>query len=149
MELLLNTFSNILSTILPFLFKKREPSEFTSKYEQLRFDVAEALVMFSRCYHNPVDLAKQIDHKLPLEYETASSELRKLGAKASALSATISQKEKKSYVYKENLNAVSSNLIYLSNSLVTPYGCYETSDDQDYATKCEDEIKRILDLQNE
>lgn len=128
MDAIIGFFTNILAAILPSLFKKKEPSESDRRYEELRFDVAKALDLYARCYHDPVDLAKQPDCKLPQEYLTASEELRKLGSTASAISATISGKEKTLATRKSALMTVSRNLIGLSNSMCTPYNCGSSSD---------------------
>lgn len=106
METIISFFLSILSTLLPFLFKKREPTELEKQYEKLRFDVAKALTMYACYYHNPVDLAEMSEHKLPQEYVTASYELRKLGSTASTLATTMSEKEKKRPITKTDLEEV-------------------------------------------
>ena len=89
MEAILGFISNILTALFPFLFRNRDPSEFNKKCEKLRFDVAAALTMYSRCYNDPVDLAKQPNHNLPADYQTASNEIRTLATIAKALAATM------------------------------------------------------------
>lgn len=136
--------SSIFSSILPILFKKKEPTEFDKEYEKLRFDVAEALDYYACYYHYPVDLAKQPDHKIPQEYETASEKLRKLGTTASALAATIT---KKNLSLKPVLMSISGNLIGLSNSMCTPYNCdypYDNHSDVRVA-----EIRKMLGIEIE
>lgn len=147
MEAIIGFFSNILSSILPFLFKKKERSEFDKQYEKLRFDVASALTMYACYYHNPVDLAKTESHKLPKEYDDASVELRKLGSTASALAATIPEKGKKLPITKTDLDIISGSLIGLSNSMHTPYNCGTTREERDFVTEREKEIRKILHIE--
>lgn len=137
----------LLATILPFLFKKYEQSGFDKKYKQLRCDVAEALAMYSCCYHNPVDLAKQIDHKLPAIYETASAELRKLASTASTLSVTKPKLIIVPRISKADLDTVSGYLYGLANSMTTPYDCYTTNEERKSVVEWENEIRRILNIQ--
>ena len=144
MDAIIGFFSNILASLLPFLFKKKEPSEYDKQLEKLRFDIAAALTMYARCYHNPVDLAKQADHSLPPEYETASVELRKLGSTARALAATVSRKEKRLAKRKSELMTVSRHLIRLSNSMCTPYNCGSSYEDRKWVKSCEAEIRELL-----
>lgn len=144
MDAIIGFFSNILASLLPFLFKKKEPSEYDKQLEKLRFDIAAALTMYARCYHNPVELAKQADHSLPPEYETASVELRKLGSTARALAATISRKEKRLAKRKSELMTVSRHLIRLSNSMCTPYNCGSSYEDRKWVKSCEAEIRELL-----
>ena len=147
MEAIIGFFSNILSTILPFLFKKREPTEFDKQYEALRFDVAKALTMYACYYHNPVDLAQMPEHKLPQEYVTASDELRKLGSSASALAVTIPEKEKKPPITKADLDNVSGCLIGLSNSMTTPYNCGVSAHALDFVAEREAAIRKLLHIE--
>lgn len=144
MDAILNFISNILTAILPSVFGKKEPAESERQYEKLRFEVAKALDLYARCYHDPVDLAKQSDHKLPQEYVTASEELRKLGSTASALAATISRKEKRLAKRKSELMTVSRHLIGLSNSMCTPYNCGSSYEDRKWVKSCEAEIRELL-----
>ena len=149
MDAIIGFFSNILASLLPFLFKKKEPSEYDKQLEKLRFDIAAALTMYARCYHNPVDLAKQADHSLPPEYETASVELRKLGSTARALAATIPVKKKNLPICKSTLLRVSVCLIGLSNSMTTPYNCGLSHVDRKYVNASEAEIRRLLCIEIE
>lgn len=146
MEILVEFFSNILSVLLPNLFKKHEPSELDKKYEQLRFDVAQALTMYACYYGNPIDLAKQADCKLPSAYEKASTELRRLGATASAIAAMSSPKKKKP-ITKSKMMDVSGALIGLSNSMTTPYNCDIPSVHFEIIHDCEDIIRKNLELE--
>lgn len=145
MDAIISFFSNILSAILPSLFKKREPTEFDKQYEALRFDVAKALTMYACYYHNPVDLAQMPEHKLPQEYVTASDELRKLGSTASALAVTIP--EKKFPITKDDLDNVSGCLIGLSNNMITPYNCGTSYEERAFATDREKEIRKLLHIE--
>ena len=147
MDAIIGFFTNILATILPSLFKKKEPSESDRRYEELRFDVAKALDLYARCYHDPVDLAKQPDCKLPQEYLTASEELRKLGSTASAIAATISRKEKRLAKRKSDLMTVSRHLIGLSNSMCTPYNCGFSYEDREWVNSIEAEIRELLHIE--
>lgn len=147
MDAIIGYFSNILSAILPFLFKKKEPSEFVKHYEKLRFDIATALTMYARYYYNPVDLAQMPEHKLPQAYVTASDELRKLGSTASALAVTFPKKETKLPITKADLDNISGCLIGLSNSMNTPYNCVATRKERDYVAEREKEIRKILHIE--
>ncbi len=144
MDAILSFISNILAAILPSLVKKKEPTEIDKRYEKLRFDVAEALDLYACYYRDPVDLAKQPDHKLPQEYVTASKELRKLGSTASALAATTKRKNPS---IKTKLMVVSGNLTGLSNSMCTPYNCSYTYDN--HADVRVAEIRKQLDIEIE
>lgn len=147
MDAIISFFSNILSAILPSLFKKREPTDLKKRYEKLRFDVAEALTMYACYYHNPVDLAQMSDHTLPQEYVTASNELRKLGSTASALAATMPEKEKKLPITKTDLANVSGYLIGLSNSMTTPYNCADIGEFRDYSYMREEKVRKLLNIE--
>ena len=144
MEIILNFISNILAAILPTVFGKKEISEYERQYEKFRYDVAAALTMYARYYHSPVDLARQLDHALPPEYEMASTELRKLGSTARALAETIPNKGKKFPISKDDLISVSGNLIGLSNSMCTPYNCGTSLEDRDAVREYEAEIRKLL-----
>ena len=143
---ILNFFSNMLSALLPSLFKTREPTEYDKQYEKLRVDVAYALTMYAPYFHYPVDIAKQPGGKLPPEYEKASVELRKLGSTASALAATMPAKRKKQIEKKKKLEDASGCLIGLSNSMNTPYNCAFTSEDRRNVQGIELEIRKNLQL---
>ena len=149
MDAIIDFFTNILAAILPSLFKKKEPSEWTKNYEKLRFDIAKALDLYFRCYRYPVDLATQPNFKPPQEYVTASEELRTLGTTASALAATIPVKEKNLPIYKSTLLRVSSCLIGLSNSMTTPYNCGSSYVDRKYVNASEAEIRKLLCIEIE
>lgn len=135
----------LLSSILPTtLNMRRDVIEFNNKYNQMRSDIAAALTMYACYYHNPLDLAKQPDHKLPPSYETASVQLRTLGATASALAAIIPEKSKKIQTNKSDLREISGYLIGLSNSMHTPYDCGASIEDLRAVREWETEIKRLL-----
>lgn len=146
MKTLLEFFANVLSTILPTVFKKREPSEAKKEYDQFRFDVAEALATYVCYYGNPIDLAKQPDHKLPPAYENASTELGKLGYRASAIAATSDPKKKKPIV-KSEMIAVSEALIRLANSMTTPYNCGVSPVHSELIHKEEAIIRKYLQIE--
>ncbi len=148
MDAIIGFFSNILASLLPFLFKKKEPSEYDKQLEKLRFDIAAALTMYARCYHNPVDLAKQADHSLPPEYETASVELRKLGSTARALAEIIPEEENHLPISTADLLIISGNLIGLSNSMHTPYNCGASNEDRDVVGMREAEIRTLLRIED-
>lgn len=147
MEAIINFFSNILSALFSSLFKTREPTEFDKQYEKLRFEIVKALTMYSCNYYNPVDLAQMPEGKLPQEYVVASDELRKLGATANALGATMPAKKKKLPITKDALSEVSSYLIGLSNSMTTPYNCGVSSQMLQAVQEWESEIKRLLSIE--
>ena len=149
MDAIIGFFTNILAAVLPSLFKKKEPSEWSKNYEKLRFDVAKALDLYSRCYCYPVDLATRPDRKLPQEYVTASEELRMLGSTASALAATIPVREKNLPICKSALMTVSRNLIGLSNSMTTPYNCGPSREDREFVDASEEEIRKLLCIEIE
>ena len=147
-EAIINFVINILSAILPKLFSKRELSEFSKKYEKLRYDTALALTMYARNYHNPVDLAKTRDNTLPQDYINASNELRKIASEAKALAAIMN--EKRPPIKKSDLEDVSSYLIGLSNSMTTPYNCSTLSevmrDEKNAVREWEARIKKLLNI---
>lgn len=148
MEILIEFLANVLSSLLPAVFKKREPSELDKKYDQLRFEVAEALAMYACYYGNPIDLAKQADCKLPSAYEKASTELRRLGSTASAIAAMSSPKKKKPIAKSEMLD-VSGALIGLSNSMITPYNCDVPSIHFEMIHKWEATIRKNLKIEQD
>ena len=135
--------SSFFAPLLPLLFKKKEN---VKQFEKLRFDIAAALTMYARYFHNPVDLARQADHSLPQDYKTASAELRKLGSVASALAETTP--EKKLPISKADLLCVSKNLIGLSNSMCTPYNSGSSREDRAVAREYELEIRNLLRIDN-
>ena len=153
MELAISIISLITSIIALFAAvcpliinkQKQKRAEFDRKYNELRTAVASALPMYACCYHNPINLAKRADHKLPPEYETAQTELRKLGATASALAATMPEKGKKLNATRVELGRVSECLIGLSNSMSTPYGV--SQDDRDCVRDIEKEIRDLLHIE--
>lgn len=146
MDAVIGFFSNILTTILTLLFKKKEPSEYEKQFEKLRFEIATALTMYARYYHNPVDLARREDHSLPQDYKTASAELRKLGSTASAIAETTP--EKKLPISKADLMKVSGCLIGLSNSMCTPYNSGSSREDRAVTREFESEIRKLLRIDN-
>ena len=146
MDTIWSLISNIISAILPSVFKKKEPSDFEKQCASLRFDVARALTMHTRCYCNPVDLARTEDNKLPQKYDMASNELRSLGAKASALAATFPTEKKNLPINKNALSEVSRCLIGLSNSMITPYNCGISRSHIYYVKEWERNIKELLKL---
>jgi hypothetical protein len=74
-----------------------------------------------RCCPNPIDVALTENHKLPVEHETASRELRALACELFALVENI-------YAFhlflpsKGILNEAGKALMGLSNSMTLPYG---------------------------
>ena len=125
-EGVVSVFTDLLPSVLLLKEKisnKNELAEFEKEYKKMRLDIAFALSFHACCYSNPIDIAKIPDHQLPQDYEKACDELRKLGAKASALAATLPEKERHLPISKNALIEVSKNLIWLSNSLYTPYNC--------------------------
>ena len=135
---------SILSAIFPKLFGKRESSKFEKQYQQFQFDAAAALTMYACYYSNPVDLAKLPDKKLPPDYATASTELRKLGSTARALAATMD--ETKTTISKSDLENVSHYFIGLSNSMSTPYNCCASTEELRAVREWQSEIKKHLDI---
>lgn len=147
MEGIIAAVLNFFSTALPqILSGKREPHELNRKYEELRVEIATALVKYADCYHNPVDLANMPGHKLPPKYETAAVELRNLASIAYAFAATLPEKEKKQPIAKSEMADVSRCLFGLSNSMQTPYDCGPSLEDLRNTLRYENDIKRILKL---
>lgn len=137
----------LLTSVLPStLNMRRNVIDFRNKYDEFRSSVASVLTMYACYFHNPVDLAKTEDHRLPQKYDIASDELRNLGATAKALSAIVPANKKKLPIAKEELNDVSGYLIGLSNSMSTPYNCCASAEELRAVREWQSEIKRLLDI---
>ena len=134
-----------LKTIISLIMSKDKTSEFSKNYDDLRFDIATALAMYAQYYHNPVDLARMPDQKLPPKYAEASEKIRVLASKTRALSQTLPDKEKNAEI-KSRLHDISACLFGLSNSFITPFNCGITTEHQRYVDEYEREIKKILKL---
>ena len=60
-ETIMGVIGNIISSII----SKDRKSGFRENYEAIRFEIATALALYAKYYHNPVDLAQMPDLKLP------------------------------------------------------------------------------------
>ncbi len=120
-----------------------EVSQTKKQYNEIRKSVSEALTLYANRYHNPLDIADLPNHALPASYIEASDELRKLGAKIIAVSEVI---ENDFPISQEDLHTVGSNLIGLSNSMTTPYGCGIDANDLRNTIYMEQKIRTLLSL---
>ena len=140
-ETIMGFIGNIIFSIIS---KDRKP-RFRERYETIRSEIAAALALYAQYYHNPVDLARMPDQKLPKDYAEASKELRALASRAQALSETLPDKPKYAEA-KSILYRVSKSLFGLSNGLATPFNCGITEKHQQTIDENERKIKELLKL---
>lgn len=139
--------TSLFGTLFPFFAQKKEVPEVQKRYEEIQFEVAQALTIYSCYYHNPVDLADYPDGKLPSQYTNASDKLRELGSKMAAFSETLPEKVKDLPITAGQMSNVSRYLIGLSNSMTTPYNQSGRSSGERRAVRgWEKEIRDILNI---
>ena len=145
-EVVLGFLTNLLSSFLPQLLEKREPSDNKKYFDELRREIAISLSMYACCFYNPVDLADYQDHKLPPFYSEGSHRLRELAAKLTAFAEMMSQEKNDIPISTEAMLNVAGCLFGISRSFHTPYGTGCSVEDMDCVRQYENELRAILGL---
>ena len=147
-EIILSAGITAILGIFAFLFSQIYFKSIV-RFKELKARTVHALVYYENVYHNPIDLAKMPDRKLPEGYEKASDELRKLAADWIAL---IELRTKPRFFIPRNskLREVSSNLIRLCNGMTYPYNSINSIDYYriENNIKSVTNIKRLLKIYN-
>ena len=146
-ETIISFIGSIINTLLSHLLGHEKPiSEAKKKYDTLRNDVAEALTMYANCLHQPLDIAKLPDGKLPEDYCEGSRKFRELGAKMDALAKTMPNNIKDVPIKQTEIIKASKCLIGLSNNFSAPYNCTDISPTLRNICEYEKELRNILDI---
>lgn len=146
-ETLLGFLANIFSTLFShFTSKHGEQSETRRRYEDLRREIAAALTMYARFFHNPIDIAQTEGHQLPQDCAEGSRKLRELASQLRALSETMPEKVKDMPITCNEMYEASKYLIGLSNSFTTPYGMARSAEERNGVREYEAELRKLLNI---
>ena len=112
------------------------------RYKNLRERISYTIALYCCYYSNPYNLLKEKDNvRMKDEYDTASGEMRKIGAELAGYIGTVPKIRKKK---REKLNNVLNAIIGISNGF---YIVSENFNTIEANIKCEKTIKKELNIE--
>ena len=115
----------------------------TEHYHNLRKQASKLLTLYADCLHNPIDLARTQDHRLPPHYDAASMALREFASELRSVAETMDDHYP---ITATQLGEVASYFIGLSNSMTVPYNQGYSQATVRHSQEYERKIRSILGL---
>lgn len=114
-----------------------------SGFKKIQKEVAASLILYSRYYMNPIDIAHSGKDEIEL-YDRAANSMRTLSVKLTTLSNSI-QGHSCCGVPQANITKAASSLMGLSNSFFTPYNCPDLTK-HEYNERRRNDIRALLKI---
>lgn len=139
-------FGTIFSTVFPALLKPKQESDNLKKFNEIRFEIAESLNLYSHCYSFPPVRSSESRRKLTDEDEVGIAQLRKHSAKLKAFADTMPANCKDIPVSKLNITKASLYMRLLSGHICVADNEEEAMHSREMAKSLEEKIRSILAL---
>lgn len=145
-ETIASLLGTVFSTLFPALLKPKQESDILKKFNEIRFEIAESLNLYSHCYAYPPVSSSEGRRKLTGEDEAGIAQLRKLSAKLKAFADTMPTNCKDIPVSKLNITKASLYMRFLSGHICVADNEEEAIQSREMAKSLEEKIRSILDL---
>lgn len=145
-NIIIGFLGTVFSTLFPFLTKKSEESDYLKKFNELRFDIAEAFALYSSCYSSPQVLKSNEYIRLSERKIQGIERLKQLSAKLEAFSETMPPKCSDISVSKLDMWKAALYLRLLALHIDYVYSEEEAQKSKEQAHAIEKNVRNILDL---
>lgn len=133
---------NVISVLHPMITQKHINTS-RNEFKRIKKEVDASLILYSRYYMNPIDIAHSGKDEIEL-YDRAANSMRTLSVKLTTLSNSI-QGRSCCGVPQANIAKAASSLMGLSNSFFTPYNRPDLTK-HEYNERRRNDIKALLKI---